>query len=246
MYKIKLNQFEGPLDLLLFFIKRDELDIYDIPISKITSEFMSYLHMMEQLDLEVAGEFLLMAATLMQIKVRMLLPREVDEEGVEIDPREDLINALLEYKRYKEMSEELAYMEANQRKIYSRGYFKADKKEKVEDVERLLKNVTIYDLLSAFKKVLLDRQNEPVHEIEKFNVTIDEQIDYILQRVAKTEYVHFLDLVAGMKEKLRIIVTFIAMLELIKLGAIGVEETPNFNDFTIYRITDGTDIQLGY
>jgi segregation and condensation protein A len=153
MYKIKLNQFEGPLDLLLFFIKRDELDIYDIPISKITSEFMSYLHMMEQLDLEVAGEFLLMAATLMQIKVRMLLPREVDNQGEEIDPRMDLVNALLEYKRYKEMAEELQIMESEQRKIFFRGYFEADKKEKVENVERLLKNITIYDLLKAFKKV---------------------------------------------------------------------------------------------
>ncbi len=246
MYKIKLNQFEGPLDLLLFFIKRDELNIYDIPISKITSEFMSYLHMMKQLDLEVAGEFLLMAATLMQIKVRMLLPKEVNNKGEGIDPRTDLVNALLEYKRYKEMSEEFAYMEANQRKIYSRSYFKADKKEKVENVEKLLKNITIYDLLKAFKKVLIDRQNEPVHEIEKFNVTIDEQIDFILGRISKSDYVHFLDLVAGMRQKLRIIVTFIALLELIKLGAVGIEETPNFNDFMIYRIADGKDLQLGY
>jgi segregation and condensation protein A len=246
MYKIKLNQFEGPLDLLLFFIKRDELNIYDIPISKITSEFMSYLHMMKQLDLEVAGEFLLMAATLMQIKVRMLLPKEVNDKGEEIDPRTDLVNALLEYKRYKEMADEFAYMEANQRKIYSRSYFKADKKEKVENVEKLLKNITIYDLLKAFKNVLIDKQAEPVHEIEKFNVTIDEQIDFILGRVAKSQYVHFLDLVAGMREKLRIIVTFIALLELIKLGAVGIEETQNFNDFMIYRISDGEDIQFGY
>jgi segregation and condensation protein A len=246
MYKIKLNQFEGPLDLLLFFIKRDELDIYDIPISKITSEFMSYLHMMEQLDLEVAGEFLLMAATLMQIKVRMLLPREVDNQGEEIDPRMDLVNALLEYKRYKEMAEELQIMESEQRKIFFRGYFEADKKEKVENVERLLKNITIYDLLKAFKKVLMDRKEEPVHQIEKFSVTIDEQIEFILSKIARQEYIHFLDLVKGMREKLRIIVTFIAMLELIKLGAIGLQETENFNDFVIYRIADGKDIQLGY
>ncbi len=246
MYKIKLNQFEGPLDLLLFFIKRDELNIYDIPISKITSEFMSYLHMMEQLDLEVAGEFLLMAATLMQIKVRMLLPREVDKSGEEIDPRTDLVNALLEYKRYKEMAEELSYMESNQRKIYYRSYFKADEKEKVENVEKLLKNITIYDLLKAFKTALLDKKDEPVHTVEKFNVTIDEQIEFILRRVTKSTYVHFLDLIAGMKEKLRIIVTFIALLELVKLGAIGIEESTKFNDFMIYGIKDGENIQLGY
>jgi len=116
MYRIKLNEFEGPLDLLLFFIRRDELNIYDIPISKITREFMEYLHLLEQLDLEVAGDFILMAASLMQIKVRMLLPKETDEKGEEIDPRADLVKALLEYKRYKEMSEEMSFMETNMRK----------------------------------------------------------------------------------------------------------------------------------
>ena len=115
MYKIRLAQFEGPLDLLLFFIKRDELDIYDIPISKITKDFMEYLQLLEQLDLETAGDFILMAATLMQIKVKMLLPKEVDEKGEEIDPRADLVRALLEYKRYKEMSDELSFMESNMR-----------------------------------------------------------------------------------------------------------------------------------
>ena len=126
MYKIKLNTFEGPLDLLLFFIRRDELDIYNIPISKITKDFMGYLHLLEQLDLEVAGDFLLMAATLMQIKVRMLLPKEKDEEGEEIDPRADLVNALIEYKRYKEMSEEFSYLEGKQRAIFYRGNFEKD------------------------------------------------------------------------------------------------------------------------
>ena len=118
MYKIKLNTFEGPLDLLLFFIRRDELDIYDIPISRITKEFVDYLHLLEKLDLEIAGDFLLMAATLMQIKVRMLLPKEIDEKGEEIDPRADLVNALIEYKRYKEMSEEFSFLESSQRKVH--------------------------------------------------------------------------------------------------------------------------------
>ena len=115
MYKVKLQKFEGPLDLLLFFIRRDELDIYDIPISSITSEFIDFLKLMEQLDLEVAGDFILMASTLMQIKVRMLLPRQLDDKGEEIDPRADLVTALLEYKRFKEMSEEFSFLEANQR-----------------------------------------------------------------------------------------------------------------------------------
>ncbi len=238
LYKIKLQSFEGPLDLLLFFIRRDELDIYDIPISRITKEFMDYLHLMEQLDLEIAGEFLLMAATLMQIKVKMLLPKEVDSKGEEIDPRTELVEALLQYKRYKEVSEELSFMEANQRKILFRGNFEADEKENPPELDTLLKNVTLYDLMKAFKKVLIDQKEEPVHKIEKFNVTIDEQIDYILGRLEEEETIGFIDLVKGMREKLRIIVTFIALLELVKMGAIGLKENHVFNEFEIYRLAE--------
>src|SRR4030043_1646260 len=118
MYKIKLDQFEGPLDLLLFFIKRDELNIYDIPIARLTKEFLEYVNLIKILDLEVAGDFILMASTLMHIKVKMLLPKEVDEKGEEVDPRADLVKALLEYKRYKEMSDELSFMESNMRNYH--------------------------------------------------------------------------------------------------------------------------------
>src|SRR4030066_1922525 len=128
MYKIKLEQFEGPLDLLLFFIRRDELNIYDIPISSITKEFLEYVNLIKMLDLELAGDFILMATTLMHIKVRMLLPREVDEKGEEIDPRAELVRALLEYKKYKEMSEELSFFEANQRRVSYRGNYSSDYK----------------------------------------------------------------------------------------------------------------------
>ena len=137
MYKIKLENFEGPLDLLLFFIKRDELDIYDIPISYITEEFMSYINLMEELDLEIAGDFILMASTLMQIKARMLLPKEIDEKGEEIDPRAELVNALLEYKRYKEMSEELSISEAQQRKVNYRGNYNSDEKTNPDELNTL-------------------------------------------------------------------------------------------------------------
>jgi segregation and condensation protein A len=238
LYKIKLQSFEGPLDLLLFFIRRDELDIYDIPISRITKEFMEYLHLLENLDLEVAGEFLLMAATLMQIKVRMLLPKDIDSKGEEIDPRADLVAALLEYKRYKEVSEELSFMEANQRKVHYRGNYKADEKENPPELDLLLKNITLYDLMKAFKTALIDRKEEPVHEVHRFNVTIDEQIDYILGRLEEKEYLGFIELVKDMNEKLRIIVTFIAILELVKMGAIGLKEVQTFNQFEIYRLAD--------
>ncbi len=239
MYKIHLNSFEGPLDLLLFFIKRDELDIYDIPISRITKEFSEYLHLLEQLDLEAAGEFILMAATLMQIKVRMLLPREVDEKGEEIDPRADLVKALLEYKRYKEMSEELSFMEANQRNYMYRGNYDSDAKETPPDYEVLLKNISIYDLIKAFKKVLMDKPAEPVHQIKKWNVTIDEQMDYVLSKLKEKPEMSFLELMVDMRDRIKIVVTFIAMLEMVKDGRIGLRESSTLNDFTIYTTQNG-------
>ncbi|MDF1611443.1 MAG: segregation/condensation protein A [Stygiobacter sp.] len=239
MYRIKLQHFEGPLDLLLFFIKRDELDIYDIPISKITKEFIEYLHFLEQLDLDVAGEFILMAATLMQIKVKMLLPREVDEKGEEIDPRADLVKALLEYKRYKEMSEELSFLEANQRNYMYRGNFDSDYKESPPDYEVLLKNISLYDLIKAFKKVLMNRKEEPVHQIRKWNITIDDQIEYIKNKLAEKFEMNFYEMMKDLNDKIKIVVTFIAMLEMIKAGTIGLRETGVLNDFTIYLIQNG-------
>ncbi|MGE5861938.1 MAG: segregation and condensation protein A [Ignavibacteria bacterium] len=239
MYKIKLDQFEGPLDLLLFFIKRDELNIYDIPISRITKEFLEYVNLIKMLDLEAAGDFILMASTLMHIKVRMLLPREVDEKGEEIDPRAELVKALLEYKRYKEMSEELNFLESSQRKLNYRGNYSADEKESPPDFETLLKNVSIYDLAKAFKKIIEGIENVPVHEIVKVNVTIDEQIEYILKKIEAGGKVHFLELVLEMKEKIRIVVTFVALLELVKMGKIGIIASHKFNDFYLMRLSDG-------
>lgn len=239
MYKIKLDKFEGPLDLLLFFIKRDELDIYDIPISKITGEFLEYVNLIKMLDLEVAGDFILMASTLMHIKVRMLLPREIDEKGEEIDPRADLIAALLEYKKYKEMSEELSYFESAQRKVSFRGNFSLDNKEAPPEYDILLKNITIFDLAKAFKKVIEGLKPQPVHQINKINITIDEQIQYILDRLNTEIEVHFLSLVENMREKIRIVITFVALLELTKNGRVIIKESPDFNEFILAKGIDG-------
>ncbi|MCO6473638.1 MAG: segregation/condensation protein A [Melioribacteraceae bacterium] len=239
MYKIRLQQFEGPLDLLLFFIKRDELDIYDIPISYITKEFISYVALIKQLDLEAAGDFILMASTLMQIKVRMLLPRETDDKGEEIDPRADLVKALLEYKRYKEMTEELALMESNQRKRQFRGYYDADEKEAPPEFDALLKNITLFDLMKAFRKVLEERPKGNVHQIRKINVSIEQQIDFISEKIEAGKSVKFFELVKDMREKIRIVVTFIALLEMVKMGKLGLRESINFNDFELYSLGNG-------
>jgi segregation and condensation protein A len=239
MYKIKLDQFEGPLDLLLFFIKRDELNIYDIPISRITGEFLEYVNLIKLMDLEVAGDFILMASTLMHIKVRMLLPREVDERGEEIDPRADLIKALLEYKKYKEVAEDLTFFESSQRKISFRGDFSADAMEAPPEFEILLKNISVFDLAKAFKKAIEGIKPQVVHEIKKINVSIDEQIQYILDRIREKGEIHFLSLVHGMKEKIRLVITFVALLELTKMEKIGIKESTDFNDFIIYGIANG-------
>jgi len=244
LYKIKLDHFEGPLDLLLFFIKRDELNIYDIPIASITKEFLEYVKLIQLLDLEIAGDFILMASTLMHIKVRMLLPREIDEKGEEIDPRAELIHALLEYKKYKEMAEELTFFESNQRKLSFRGNILEDVKETPPDYEILLKNVTLFDLAKAFKKAIEGIKPQVVHEIRKINISIDEQIQYIFDKLNEFKELHFISLISEMREKIRIVITFIALLELVKMARIGIKESPEFNEFIIYKMEDGEDLQL--
>lgn len=239
MYKIKLQHFEGPLDLLLFFIRRDELNIYDIPISKITKEFLEYVHLIKLLDLEAAGDFILMASTLMHIKARMLLPREVNEKGIEIDPRDELVKALLEYKRYKEVSEDLSFFESVQRKINFRGNVEFDNKQAFPEYEILLKNVTVFDLAKAFKTAIQGIKKEVIHEVIKIAISIDEQITFILDTLTEQKQIHFLSLVFGMREKIRIVITFIALLELVKAAKIGIKESESNNDFIIYGLPNG-------
>lgn len=247
MIKVKLNEFEGPLDLLLFFIKRDEINIYDIPIQKITKEFLEYLHLIQQLDLEIAGDFILMASTLMQIKAKMLLPKEVDEKGQEIDPRTDLVNALIEYIRYKEVAEEFSYLESNMLKLSFRGNYEYDYKEEPQELSKLLKNISVYDIAKAFKKAMDNAPKEVYHEIKKPPVTIDEQMTFLLSFFTfEKKRIHFLEIVPKIKEKIVFVVTFIALLELVKMGKLGIRESENFNDFEIYAIEEnGENLLFG-
>ena len=218
MYRVQLNNFEGPLDLLLFFIKRDELDIYDIPISHITKEFLEYIHVLEELDLDVASEFILMASMLMSIKAKMMLPREGsdDEEFDESDPRYELVQRLLEYKRYKEMSEKMADMDEETRKKYMRGYPEADVVEKQATGETL-KDVTMIDLIAAFKKVLQDiERKNVVHHVEKVSTTVEEQSEFVLNRLQAHGRQTFMEVCATLQNKIYVVVTFLAVLEMIK------------------------------
>ncbi len=238
MYKVKLQAFEGPLDLLLFFIKRDELDIYDIPISKITKEFLEYLHLLQELDLEIAGDFIVMAAELMQIKVRMLLPRDENFEEEE-DPRAELVKRLLEYKRFKEASLAMQGMEYEQSRYYYRQGFHADPKLiSIEDQEASLKDITMFNLIAAFKKVLDRIPKKLYHDVELMNVTIDEMMSYIADVFRMQDEIGFIEMVEHMTEKIRIIVTIIAMLEMVKQRFIGLKPSENEDDFIIYKIKE--------
>ena len=238
-YRVKLQTFEGPLDLLLFFLKRDELDIYDIPISRITKEFLDYLHLLQELDLEVAGDFIVMAAELMQIKVKMLLPKVPGEEEEE-DPRAELVRRLLEYKRFKEASAVLSSLEDESGKLFYRLGFHSDpKRVTLEDQEESLKNITMFNLIAAFKKVLDSVPKRVYHDVELMNVSIDEQMSYIADVFRTREKVTFFEMVSHMTEKIRIIVTIIAMLEMIKNRIIGIRPGDFEDDFIIFKMGHG-------
>ena len=232
MYRVKLTDFEGPLDLLLFFIKRDELDITDIPISRITSEFLEYLHLMTQLDLEVAGDFIVMAATLMQIKVRMLLPRDEHTEEEE-DPRAELVRRLIEYKRFKEMSQQMGTLEADQSAVYYRRYFNADTKHDLVDGGNLLQDVTLFNLISAFKSAMDHMPRKVIHEVNLLNVSVDEQMSFVLDFLRINGPTTVLTLVYHMTDKVRVIVTIIALLELTKNKLISLAAADGGNDIAI-------------
>jgi len=236
MYRVRLTDFEGPLDLLLFFIKRDELDIYDIPIAKITKEFLEYLHLMTTLDLEVAGDFIVMAATLMQIKVKMLLPK-IEGQEEEEDPRAELVRRLIEYKRFKEMSEHISGLEDEQRKIHYRKFFHADPKiQTEEDNEEALKDVTLFNLISAFKRALDHMPKKVVHEVSLLNVSVDEQMSFTLDFLRVHKETTLLRLVGHMTEKVRIIVTIIALLEMTKNKVISLSPIEGLDDILIRAV----------
>jgi segregation and condensation protein A len=243
IFKIKIPDFEGPLDLLLFFIKRDELDIYDIPIAYITKEFLRYINLMQLLDLELAGDFIVMAATLMQIKAHMLLPQSVMEANEEeFDPRAELTQKLLEYKRFKESAHELQKSELEQRRRFFRACFKHDvTKAEIPEEENVLQDVTMYHLIRAFQHAMTHVPPKSVHEVRDIPYTIEEQALFVIRFFENRSSYNFFEVLSSMKEKIQIIVTFIALLELIRAHRVRVEIYSDFNDFQIIKLENATD-----
>lgn len=252
-YDIQLENFEGPLDLLLHLIKKNEMDISDIPIAAITEQYLGILDAMKTLNLDVAGEFLLMAATLLHIKSKMLLPKMVEDETEEEeeDPRAELVRRLLEYQKYKDVSETLENKPLLGRDLFDRA---APEPEILEETEAGFVAVGLYDLLEALREVLKEKPEELVHEVNIESLSITDRITKILAELQGKESVAFLDIFGDTVKRNEIIVTFLAMLELVKMRMVRFMQ--NTHNGTIWLFpsvaleqTDELDVgdeSLGY
>ncbi|MDQ2720405.1 MAG: segregation/condensation protein A [Bacteroidota bacterium] len=245
IYQIKLPQFEGPFDLLLFFIERDELDIYNIPITKITNEFLDYIHKIEELNIELSSEFILFISTLMRIKAKMLLPRkELDQQGNEIDPREELIAKILEYKRFKEASAKMSELEALRMLMVKRGNIQEELskvgEESGEGTE--IQTVTLFKLMKAFEKVaqrLHDKRNRPVHTVISYNYTMEGTRKYLLDLIKTAHTLSFEKIFDVCEDRLHAIFLFLNMLELVQLEYMTLITGEGINNFIIEYNEDG-------
>ncbi len=236
-YTIVIPQFEGPFDLLLFFIERDELDINDIPISKITNDFLDYIHEMEKLDVDLASEFILVAATLCRIKAKMLIPRKpVDEEGNEIDPRQELVQRLMEYKRYKSVLEELRDYEEQRAQQTHRGNVVKELQSIATKalVDAELESVNLFKILRAFERVMArfdDSQPRAVHQIVQFSYTIKDSQEMIFDKVSGGKRADFKSLFGDCQNRIHAIVVFLALLELLNMDQVTIIVGEGVNNF---------------
>jgi len=239
IYQIKLPQFEGPFDLLLFFIERDELDIYNIPITKITNDFLDYIHSSESLNIELSSEFILFISTLMRIKAKLLLPRkELDLQGNEIDPRQELIDKILEYKRFNEASQKMSEMEALRMLMVKRGNIQEELalvgEEAGEGTE--IQTVTLFKLMKAFEKVaqrLHDKRNRPVHTVISYNYTMEGTRKYMIDLIKSEQSVSFEKIFEGCEDRIHAIFLFLNILELTQLKYMTIITGNGTNNFII-------------
>ena len=238
-YQIKLPQFEGPFDLLLFFIERDELDIYNIPITSIINDFLDYIHKSEELNIELSSEFILFISTLMRIKAKMLLPRkELDAQGNEIDPRQELINKILEYKRFKEASAQMAEMEALRMLMVKRGNIQKELSQIGEETGEgtEIQNITLFKLMRAFEKAMQkysDRINKPVHTVVSYNYTMEQSRDQMLNLAREEKTVSFEKIFEHCENRVHAIFLFLSLLELVQQKFMKIMIGEGKNNFII-------------
>lgn len=238
-YQIRLPQFEGPFDLLLFFIERDELDIYNIPITRITNDFLDYIHQSEELNIELSSEFILFISTLMRIKAKMLLPRkELDAEGNEIDPRQELINKILEYKRFKEASAQMAEMEALRMLMVKRGNIQKELaaigEEDSEGTE--IQNITLFKLMKAFERAMQkysNRLNRPTHTVVRYNYSMETSRDQMLNMAREQKTLSFEKIFDTAENRVHAIFIFLSLLELVQQKFLKIMTGEGKNNFII-------------
>jgi segregation and condensation protein A len=245
-YKVKFDVFEGPLDLLLYLIKKEEVDIYDVNLTRLATQFIEYIEMMRMLDLEIAGEFLVMASTLMYIKSRELLPveQQVTPEGEEEtdDPRWELIRQLVEYKKFKDAAAELQKLESNQENIYPR----IAAKPQFEDESAALKpNVSVFDLINAVNSILkkFNQQRRDERDIFEDKWTVSEKIELLRSEIMRLPCIRFSSLFAEASSRTEVVVTFLAVLELIRLKVIEAMQSENFGEIEIVRAPDRPPVE---
>ncbi len=239
-YKLKLDVFEGPLDLLLYLIKKNDLDVCDIPIAQVTDQYLEYIEMMKMLDLEIIGDFLVMAATLIQIKSRMLLPPDpsLQEEEEQEDPRDELVRRLQEYKVFKEIAEQLKLKEQERQQLFPRKVDQEQSQGLKEDSKEVVFEANLFDLINAFSKALERFKEDSVYEVQKEEYTVEDKIHHILHSLLKRPRVFLTDIFIESKNKMEVIVSFMAVLELIRLKEIKVLQKRLFADIEIVRNTD--------
>lgn len=235
-YKLKLDIFEGPLDLLLFLIKKNDIDIYDIPIVQVTDQYLEYIEMMKMLDLEIVGDFLVMAATLLQIKSKMLLP--ADPEGLkedEIDPRDELVARLQEYRVFKEIAEQLKGKEGERQNFFARQVDEDARKELENDAKEVFFEASLFDLINAFSAALSKFKEDKSYEVSKEEFTVEQKIHDILHELLNEPRLLLTQIFAKAKSKVEMIVSFMAVLELIRLKEIIVAQKRLFSDIEVLR-----------
>ncbi len=244
-YEICLDSFKGPLDLLLHLIRKHEMDIYDIPIAEITAQYLATLEVMQSLNLDLAGEFLLMAATLLQIKSRMLLPqdREENEEAEEPDPRTELVNRLLEYQKYREVACCLESLPLLGRDVFVREVTPAEE-GRPQDESPEWEPVGLFELVAAFHRVLSGREEEAVHEITREHLSVTERIYQILEALSDTPCLAFSEILADVVSRSHIIVTFLAMLELVRMRLARLMQHNPDHVIWIYAVDGGETVSV--
>ena len=237
MYKIQLNNFEGPIDLLLYFIRRDELDIYDIPIAKITKEFIDAVEEWERVQLHVAGDFIVMASTLMRIKAKLLLPRpELGDDGEIIDPRKELVQQLVEYKRFKDVAEMLKNLSDERDQKFCRQLDPIILTDELDSEENIILDVTLYDLARFFKSVM---DNMPVVsqiELHREPVRLEKQKEFIFRYIDGDGRLKFSTILDKLKTRMEIVVTFLAVLDLVREGICRLTQNKVFGDLELQKI----------